>query len=170
MPNIASSLTAEGYQNPTGTPWRITKIRSILTNKKYKGDALLQKSYTADFLTKKQLKNNGEVPQYYVTGDHEAIISPGVHDFVQAIINQGRKPGGSFSRQRTFSAAIRCANVTPGTGRRPGTQAPNTRNASGGATTNTTASKNAQPQALARKSSRLHSPLLSNRCWTGRPG
>lgn len=105
---IARQLTAEGYQNPTCTPWRITKIRSILTNEKYKGDALLQKSYTADFLTKKQIKNNGEVPQYYVTGDHEAIISPGVHDFVQAIINQGRKPGGSFSRQRTFSATIRC--------------------------------------------------------------
>lgn len=105
---IARQLTAEGYTNPTGYAWSIGKIKSVLTNEKYKGDALLQKSYTADFLTKKQIKNNGEVPQYYVTGDHEAIVNPGVHDFVQTIINQGRKPGGSFSRQRLFSATIRC--------------------------------------------------------------
>lgn len=49
-------------------------VRSILTNEKYKGDALLQKVYTADFLTKEKKKNNGEVPQYYVEKNHEAII------------------------------------------------------------------------------------------------
>lgn len=38
------------------------------------GDTLLQKTYTTDFLTKKRIKNNGTVPQYYVEGDHEAII------------------------------------------------------------------------------------------------
>ena len=43
----------------------------ILTNEKYKGDALLQKVFTTDFLTKKKKKNEGEVPQYYVTGNHE---------------------------------------------------------------------------------------------------
>ena len=39
---------------------------SILQNEKYKGDALLQKGFTVDFLTKKFKKNEGEVPQYYV--------------------------------------------------------------------------------------------------------
>ena len=47
--------------------------RSILKNEKYKGDALLQKGYTVDFLTKKKKKNEGEVPQYYVRNSHEAI-------------------------------------------------------------------------------------------------
>mgnify|MGYP003851864741 CR=1 FL=1 len=46
----------------------------MLTNEKYKGDALLQKTYTVDFLTKKRLKNDGQVPQYYVEESHPAII------------------------------------------------------------------------------------------------
>lgn len=38
------------------------------------GDALLQKTVTTDFLTKKRVKNTGVLPQYYVEDDHEAII------------------------------------------------------------------------------------------------
>jgi site-specific DNA recombinase len=49
-------------------------------NEKYKGDALLQKSYTVDFLTKKKKRNDGEIPQYYVEGNHEAIIAPDVFE------------------------------------------------------------------------------------------
>ena len=50
-------------------------IRVIIpSNEKYKGDALLQKSFTVDFLTKEKKKNEGKIPQYYVTGNHEAII------------------------------------------------------------------------------------------------
>ena len=46
----------------------------MLRNEKYMGDALLQKTYTVDFMTKKKVKNTGFVPQYYVEDDHEAII------------------------------------------------------------------------------------------------
>ena len=46
----------------------------MLRNEKYMGDALLQKTYTVDFMTKKKVKNTGIVPQYYVEDDHEAII------------------------------------------------------------------------------------------------
>ena len=46
----------------------------LLTNEKYMGDALLQKTYTVDVLTKKRVSNNGIVPQYYVENNHEAII------------------------------------------------------------------------------------------------
>ena len=49
-----------------------------------KGDALLQKSYIADFLTKKQVKNHGVIPQYYVTGNHEPIITPETFEFLAA--------------------------------------------------------------------------------------
>lgn len=58
-------------------------IKSILTNEKYKGDALLQKSYMVDFLTKRKKKNEGEVPQYCVENSHEAIISLEVLDLMQ---------------------------------------------------------------------------------------
>lgn len=53
--------------------WYEGTIRKILSNEKYKGDALLQKTYTVDFLTKKRAENNREVPQYYVEDSHPAI-------------------------------------------------------------------------------------------------
>lgn len=46
----------------------------MLRNEKYMGDALLQKTYTVDFMTKKKVINKGIVPQYYVEDDHEPII------------------------------------------------------------------------------------------------
>ena len=49
----------------------------------YIGYALLQKTYTTDFLTKKRIKNNGTIPQYYVEGDHEAIIPKDIFLLVQ---------------------------------------------------------------------------------------
>ncbi|MCT2878988.1 recombinase family protein [Lactobacillus delbrueckii] len=49
-------------------------LSTILKNEKYIGDALLQKSYTIDFLTKKRIRNQGIMPQYYIKDDHEAII------------------------------------------------------------------------------------------------
>ncbi|HIZ71274.1 MAG TPA: recombinase family protein, partial [Candidatus Atopostipes pullistercoris] len=54
--------------------WRPESIKKILQNEKYIGDALLQKTYTVDFLSKKRVKNNGIVPQYYVENSHEPII------------------------------------------------------------------------------------------------
>ena len=106
---IAARLTKEGHRSPGGNEnWPIGTLRSILTNEKYKGDALLQKSYTADFLTKRQIANQGEVPQYYVTGNHEAIINPAVWDFVQAELAAIKKGRRSASRQRTFSGKILC--------------------------------------------------------------
>ena len=109
LSSIAARLTDEGHRSPGGNKnWPIGTLRSILTNEKYKGDALLQKSYTADFLTKRQIANQGEVPQYYVTGNHEAIINPAVWDFVQAELAAIKKGRRSASRQRTFSGKIRC--------------------------------------------------------------
>ena len=54
-----------------------------LKNEKHMGDALLQKTYTVDFLTKKQVKNNGEVTQVYVEGSHKGIIDKEIWNAVQ---------------------------------------------------------------------------------------
>ena len=76
---IADTLTKDGIPTPGGKKkWSISTVKSILSNEKYKGDALLQKSYTVDFLTKKTKVNEGEIPQYYVEDNHEAIIDPEV--------------------------------------------------------------------------------------------
>jgi DNA invertase Pin-like site-specific DNA recombinase len=80
---IASYLTGEGIPTPAGKRnWRPNTVESILTNEKYKGNALLQKSFTVDFLTKKSKLNEGEVPQYYVANSHPAIIEPEIFDLV----------------------------------------------------------------------------------------
>ena len=61
---------------------------SMLENEKYKGDALLQKSYTVDFLTKKRTQNKGEIQMFYVEDDHDAIISKRIWDCVQLEIKR----------------------------------------------------------------------------------
>lgn len=110
LTGIAKQLQVEGHLTASGNPnWSAHQVRSIVTNEKCKGDALLQKSYITDFLTKKQVKNEGEVPQYYVTGNHEPIITPSVWDFVQAELTAPATGRCSTSRQRTFSGKIRCA-------------------------------------------------------------
>lgn len=72
MLKIARGLEADGILNGAGNErWHTSNINNILRNEKYIGDALLQKTYTIDFLTKKRVKNNGIVPQYYVENSHE---------------------------------------------------------------------------------------------------
>jgi len=81
---IAADLERDGIKTGRGnTKWHTTTVISILTNEKHKGDALLQKTYTADFLTKRQVKNHGEVTQYYVTDSHEGIIDKETWSAVQ---------------------------------------------------------------------------------------
>ena len=75
MDRIAKGLEDDGILTGAGkTKWWTSTINKILRNEKYIGDALLQKTYTTDFLNKTRVKNNGIVPQYYVEGNHEAII------------------------------------------------------------------------------------------------
>jgi DNA invertase Pin-like site-specific DNA recombinase len=72
---IAKLLESEGITTVTGaTKWWDSTINKMLSNEKYMGDVLQQKTYTIDFLTKKRVKNDGIVPQYYIEDDHEAII------------------------------------------------------------------------------------------------
>lgn len=77
-------------------------------NEKYKGDALLQKSFTVDFLTKKTKANEGEIPQYYVEDNHEAIIDPDTFEMVQR--EMAKRGGGKKYRSgvHLFSSRIRC--------------------------------------------------------------
>jgi len=64
---IAKQLASQGIPSPAGKKrWQVATVKSMLGNEKYKGDALLQKGFTVDFLTKKRKNNEGEVPQYYV--------------------------------------------------------------------------------------------------------
>ena len=106
---IASKLTAEGIPSPGKKPkWNAGTVKRMLANEKYKGDALLQKSFTTDFLTKKKKLNEGEIPQYYVTGNHEAIIEPEVFDMVQRELVRRGKGRNRHSGVHAFSGKIKC--------------------------------------------------------------
>ncbi len=72
---IADKLEAKGIPSPYGSKkWPRATIKSILTNEKYKGDAIINKTYVVDCLSKKVRKNNGERKKYYVENNHPAII------------------------------------------------------------------------------------------------
>jgi len=102
-------LTDEGILTPGGkSGWRPNAVISILTNEKYSGNALLQKKYTVDFLTKKQKVNEGEIPQYYVRGSHPAIIDPEMFDLVQYEMKQRKEAGRWTSSVHPFSGKIFC--------------------------------------------------------------
>lgn len=89
---IAAILTSMGVLTPAGrTKWSVSTVRSILSNEKYKGEALLQKTFTVDYLTKEVRKNNGEVPSVRVRNSHEPIIEPEVFDRVQEILAESIK-------------------------------------------------------------------------------
>jgi hypothetical protein len=106
---IAEELTAEGIPTPGGkTLWRASRIESILTNEKYKGAALLQKTFTVDFLTKKIKVNEGEVSQYYVEDSHEPIIPPDEWDRVQKELARRRAMGRKYSGNGIFATRIVC--------------------------------------------------------------
>lgn len=110
--SIARELMAKKIPAPAGgTKWHASTIQSILKNEKYKGDALLQKKFVVDFLSKKLKKNEGEIPQYYVEKDHEAIINPEVYDLVQAEMKRRHASRrGRYSGVNLFSSKICCGD------------------------------------------------------------
>ena len=106
---ICKYLESLGIPSPSGkATWSKTTVTSILTNEKYKGDALLQKSFTVDFLEKKMKPNEGEVPQYYVEKSHPHIIEPDEWDHVQAEFARRKALGKTYSGKSVLSAKLVC--------------------------------------------------------------
>ena len=106
---IAKGLTNDGIETPGHKQkWHASTVRSILTNEKYKGEALLQKYYTPDFLTKKQKINNGEVQQYYVENNHPAIIEPDTFEMVRLEMDRRLMLNGKYSGTDILTSRIKC--------------------------------------------------------------
>lgn len=106
---IALKLTDYRIPTPGGVDtWCQTTVKSILTNEKYKGDALLQKNFTVDFLGRKVKINEGEVNQYYVENGHEAIIDPWLFDYVQEQIQRRAEFDFRYSGVSYYSSKFIC--------------------------------------------------------------
>ena len=109
--SIARRLTEEGIPTVTGKSlWRDKIVKNILTNEKYKGDVILQKTYTVDFLNKKVKKNDGLVPQYYIKENHPPIIPPEIFDMVQKLIEERKNRSSRVSGVGVFSGKVFCGD------------------------------------------------------------
>ena len=96
---IKDRLETEQIPNVTGgSQWTITAIRSILTNEKYCGDVLLQKTYISDCISRKVIRNTGQLPMYLVQNHHEGIVERKTFDAVQAEMAR-RSAGKSPSKK-----------------------------------------------------------------------
>ena len=108
---IAAILTSMGVLTPAGrTKWSVSTVRSILSNEKYKGEALLQKTFTVDYLTKEVRKNNGEVLSVRVRNSHEPIIEPEVFDRVQEILAESTKRRAKVRTRHPFAGKLVCGD------------------------------------------------------------
>lgn len=115
---IARMLEEKGYTTKRGnTDWRTSAIKGILTNEKYKGDVIMQKTFVSDLFTKQKKVNRGDLPMYLVRDHHEPIIEPAVFDKVQveiakrnslkALTDKGLTPNSRHS-QYALTGLIEC--------------------------------------------------------------
>ena len=111
---ICKWLNENNIETPNGAgQWNSSTIDGILKNEKYKGDVLLQKSYTVDYLTKTVKTNKGEVAQYYIENNHEGIVSKEVFDMVQDEIRRraslyGSKQSAKYSSKYALTGKVIC--------------------------------------------------------------
>ena len=107
---IASYLKSQHIKTPTGksTNWTKNTVNSILTNEKYKGDALLQKTFTDNYLDHTVVKNTGQIPQYYVENNHPAIIDKEMWELVQLELERRNQIGAKYSSADIFSSKLIC--------------------------------------------------------------
>ncbi len=111
---IKRELEGNNIPSPHGkAKWQCMTIRSILSNEKYKGDLLLQKTYKADVLCDRKI-NDGVKPQYFIKNNHLPIILPEQFDAVQIELKKREKKdndeiGTIYSNDYAFSSKIECA-------------------------------------------------------------
>ena len=83
--NLKDWLEGNQIKTVLGTAdWSVSVIKGILTNEKYCGDVLLQKTFCTDVISKKIVKNVGQMAQYYMPDHHEAIVSREQYNAVKA--------------------------------------------------------------------------------------
>ena len=114
--DIKVGLEKDKIVNGAGNKkWHVSNLNQILNNEKYMGDALLQKTYTVDFLNKKRVKNDGIAPQYYVENSHEAIIPKeifmrvGEEMYRRANMVSGKGKRRIYSSKYALSSIVYCS-------------------------------------------------------------
>ena len=112
MGSIASDLNARGIKGYFSGDWKAKRIRDVVSNEKYLGNALLQKRYRNNHLEKKLIPNDGVLPKYYAEGTHEAIIDPDTFALAQVILSRNKDTAASRNprEESPFTGKILCGN------------------------------------------------------------
>ncbi len=101
MRNIAAGLTADRIKTVTCLArWPESTMRNVLANEKYCGDAVLQKTYVADYLTHRKRKNDGELPKFRVRGNHPPIVAKEDFESVQRLMAERAAEYGNLPGNR----------------------------------------------------------------------
>ena len=119
LEQLKSHLEAKGIQTVNGKPeWTKARIQSILTNERYVGDMLLQKTFTENCISKKVRVNRGEMAKYLITNNHPAIVSRDVFQAVQSemarrtskhkVSDYGITEQGKYSGKYALSEKLFC--------------------------------------------------------------
>lgn len=99
---IANKLNDLDIPTRRGTTWHIDAVGYILSNEKYVGNLLLQKTFLENHLTKRKVYNTGQLPMYWVEASHEAIVAKEIFDAVQAEIKRRKKGSSTKKEKQTY--------------------------------------------------------------------
>ena len=115
---IARELLARNIPNARGeVKWPYNSVRTILRYEKYKGDAILQKTFSNNFLTHERMVNNGEVAKYYVENSHPAIVTREQWDKAQELLRR-YKTSHSSAKMNVYCGKIFCGKCNAVYGRK----------------------------------------------------
>lgn len=109
---IVKELNAQNIPSKRGGKWTSTTILGILSNEKYVGDAVFQKTYTDESFLRH--RNNGQRDKYLITDHHEAIVSREDFEAVQRLTahrasEKGIEKGSAkYQKRYPFSGKIIC--------------------------------------------------------------
>ena len=108
--SIAAKLNADGLRTRSGLEWTSPKVATILKNYNYTGNLILQKTYRKDYMTKRSVKNNGELPKYHAEETHEPIISVDQFNRVQQLMRTRTEKYGKnkYNNLYPFSGLMTC--------------------------------------------------------------
>ena len=109
--SVVRWLNRNDHYGALGGKWKTNRLREMLSNEKYTGNALMQKSFVNNHLEKKRITNHGELPRYYITDTHPALIDMDTFAQVQQRLAKiaekainNRRPGVT----NEFTGMIRC--------------------------------------------------------------
>ena len=116
---ICDEINGMGYRGTNGGLFQEGSLRNLLHNEIYAGDILFQKAYVTDPITKKKVKNCGELPQYYLENAHEAIID---RETWELVLKEHERRNATMPPLNCFTGKIQCGKCGKAYTRKTGVQ------------------------------------------------